>query len=407
MPQNNQTKLVILGGGAAGLMVAMQLAKTKYLEITLIDSKSFYEYTPALCSVLFEPTDKAFERHFDSITFDYAPYLASLKIKFILGKIASVKEGKVNLVGQSQAVEYDYAVICTGSSYADPWKTAPSEDGNTLDAAARLDFLRQHRQNYQASQDILCIGGGPVGVETATEIACRSPTKKITLIDSNETVLASAPANLGQHAQTIIDAKPSIRSIHNERAYEKGKRGDKSIYETNQSHTIIDAHLVYNCIGTTPNSTFLDGAWLDNKKQVIVDDTLKVHGTANLFAVGDVNSVREPKMFYTAHMQAVHFAKNMRRILKNTAREELLLPYQGSKINMVVSLGPSHAVAHVSGINLTGWPFGTKHGSRIAALTKYFIERITMDDLGLKIPVNKLLYYTQEKGHGGLHLHSS
>lgn len=39
MPQTNHTKLVILGGGAAGIMIAMQLAKTKYLEITLIDNK--------------------------------------------------------------------------------------------------------------------------------------------------------------------------------------------------------------------------------------------------------------------------------------------------------------------------------------------------------------------------------
>jgi len=145
----------------------------------------------------------------------------------------------------------------------------------------------------------------------------------------------------------------------------------------------------------------------DDKKQVVVDDTLKVRGTTNIFAVGDVNSVQEPKMFYTAHIQAVHFVKNMRRILKNITRDELLVPYQGAKINMVVSMGPSHAVGHVSGINLTGWPLGTKHGSRVAAVTKYFIERITMNDLGLKIPVNNLLYYTQEKGYGGLHPHSS
>lgn len=311
------------------------------------------------------------------------------------------------MVDQSHAINYDYAVICTGSSYADPWKTVSPDDGSTLDSAARFDFLRQQRQKYQTSQDILCIGGGPVGVETATEIASRSPTKKITLVDANETVLASAPANLGQHAQTIINAKPSIRSIHKERASEKEKRGNKSIYETDQSHTIIEADLVYNCIGVTPNSNFLDGEWLDDKKQVMVDDTLKIRGTTNIFAVGDVNSVQEPKMFYTAHLQAVHFVKNMHRILKNTTREELLLPYQGAKINMVVSLGPSHAVGHISGINLTGWPFGTRDGSRIAALTKYFIERITMNDLGLKVPVNNLLYYTQEKGHGGLHQHSS
>ncbi|CAO3652776.1 unnamed protein product [Mucor fragilis] len=407
MPQTHHTKLVILGGGAAGIMIAMQLAKTKYLEITLIDNKSFYEYTPALCSVLFEASDKAFEQHFNNITFDYAPYLANLNVKFVLGKIASIKEGKVYLVDQSQAIDYDYAVICTGSSYANPWKTAAPDDGSTLNSATRFDFLRQQRQKYQASHDILCIGGGPVGVETATEIACRSPTKRITLVDANENVLASAPSNVGQHAQTIIDAKPSIRSIHKEKATEKEKRGNKSIYETDKSHTVIEADLVYNCIGVTPNSGFLDKEWLDDKKQVVVDDTLKVRGSTNIFAVGDVNSVQEPKMFYTAHMQAVHFVKNMRRVLKNVARDELLVPYQGAKINMVVSMGPSYAVGHVSGINLTGWPLGTKHGSRIAAVTKYFIERITMNDLGLKIPVNNLLYYTQEKGHGGLHPHST
>lgn len=44
MPQTNHTKLVILGGGAAGIMIAMQLAKTKYLEITLIDNKVSYHH---------------------------------------------------------------------------------------------------------------------------------------------------------------------------------------------------------------------------------------------------------------------------------------------------------------------------------------------------------------------------
>jgi NADH dehydrogenase FAD-containing subunit len=39
MSHTANTKLVILGGGASGLLIAMKLANTKYLDITLIDSK--------------------------------------------------------------------------------------------------------------------------------------------------------------------------------------------------------------------------------------------------------------------------------------------------------------------------------------------------------------------------------
>jgi NADH dehydrogenase FAD-containing subunit len=242
-------------------------------------------------------------------------------------------------------------------------------------------------------------------VELVTEIACRSPTKKITLVEANEFVLASAPSDIGKHAQNIIKAKPSIRLINQEMASKKDRQeGDKSIYETDKSHTVIEADLVYNCIGVKPNSSFLDSAWLNEKQQVVVDETLKVPHTSNVFAVGDINSVEEPKMFYTAHIQAVHFTRNMRRLLNN-APCNTLLPYRGCRVNMVVSMGPSHAVGHVAGINLTGWPLETKDGSRLAAVAKYFIERITMDDFGLKLPINDLLYYTQGKRTG--HLHSS
>jgi NADH dehydrogenase FAD-containing subunit len=39
MSHTPNTKLVILGGGASGLLIAMKLANAKYLDITLIDNK--------------------------------------------------------------------------------------------------------------------------------------------------------------------------------------------------------------------------------------------------------------------------------------------------------------------------------------------------------------------------------
>ncbi|KAI8990835.1 hypothetical protein BDF20DRAFT_908679 [Mycotypha africana] len=422
---SDRVKLVIVGGGAAGLLIAMKLAKTRGIEMTLIDYKTFYEYTPALCSVLFEKTDESFVQHFKSITFDYEPYLTKLGVKFVLGKVKSIQSDEISLMDKAEPIQFDYAVICTGSSYAEPWKTmTPEETKPSLSVNERFEYLSQQRQRYKQAQDILCIGGGPVGVETVMEIAYRSPTKSLTLIDTKPIVLSSAPGHLGSYAQKILQSKPSIRLINEEKSEKvdnsnssnnNNNNNNKSIYVTDKTRTRLEADLVYNCIGVTPNSNFIDPSWLDDKKQVRVNEFFQVTSVAdgNVYALGDVSSIEDPKMFYTAHIQAVHFANNMQRILKSEGegrqRHKTLLPYHGVRPNMVVSMGPTHAVAHVNGLNLTGWPICEKEGSRIAAWTKHCIERITMNDFGLKVPANTLLYYTQEKSFGGIlgHKHSS
>lgn len=295
---------------------------------------------------------------------------------------------------QELGIDYDYLVICTGSSYADPWKT--QNEGCIIDAGTRLNFLSEQRDKYKQAKNILCIGGGPVGVEIATEISYRTPEKHITLVDSHKTVLSNAPKNLGEHAQRIINSRKSITSILNQRISKKeedqsGINSKKSsmIYKTDQTNTEIKSDLVYNCIGVKPNSSFLEenhAEWLNEKKQIKVDSILRVAN--NIFAIGDVNSVNEAKMFYTAHMQAISFVHNMIRIIKN----ENLIPYHLSKENMIVSMGPHYGIGIISGIKLTGWPLGLNKGSQIASFSKYAIERITMNDFNLKLTVNELLY---------------
>ncbi|KAI7890702.1 uncharacterized protein EV154DRAFT_564127 [Mucor mucedo] len=386
------SKLVILGGGAAGVLIAMKLA-SQNIDVTLIDSKTFYEYTPALCSVLYEETDAKFHQHFSEISFELEPFLREINVEFILGNAKLIKDDKVFIHQQEEGIEYDYLVICTGSSYADPWKTQNGTE--CIDLNRRINFLNEQRDKYKQAQRILCIGGGPVGVEVATEISYRAPGKKITLVDMNKTVLANAPDGIGNNAQRILNARESITSIMEQSASQKGQEGNTYIYETDKSHTEIKADLVYNCIGVTPNSEFLQANhadWLNEKKQIIVDPGLRV--TSNVFAVGDVNSVNEPKMFYTAHMQAIHFVRNMSRIIKNNTNVENLIPYHPSRPNMIVSMGPQYAIGYVSGIKLTGWPLGLNKGSHLASWGKYTIERVSMNSCHLKIPVNEVLYLT-------------
>lgn len=293
---------------------------------------------------------------------------------------------QVSLVNEQEKIKFDYLVICTGSSYDEPWRVP----GNpTIDYPTRLEGLRQHREKYKNAENILCIGGGPVGTELATEIANRAPSKHVTLVDRSETVLSSSPGNLGRIAQDIIQNNYSqqIRLINKDSC----SRRSETVYETDESHQTIQADLVYNCIGVKPNSGFMDESDLDDKKQIRVDEYLCVRDN-KIFALGDVNSIKEPKMFYTAHMQAVHFTQHFERIWSNRSDFK---PYRGVRINMVVSMGPSHAIGSVSGINLTG--FISKKGSHAAAVMKYLIEKISMNEFNSKVLFNEILYYTQQQ----------
>jgi NADH dehydrogenase FAD-containing subunit len=301
------------------------------------------------------------------------------------------------ILTSGESIDYDYVVITTGSTYADPWKTTTGNThDNFIDLKARLDYIIEQRLRYISATDILCIGGGPVGVETAAEIAYHAPEKRVTLVDANDVVLANAPNGLGKHAQRILTNGLSIRVINGEKAELKEDLGRRLIYETDKSHTRIETDLVYNCIGAKPNSQFLQETrkgWLNNKKEFDIDETFLIKGTRNIFAIGDVCSMKEPKMFFTAHMQAIHFAKNLTSLLQGKDLD----PYRGSMMAMVVSLGPERAIAYVGGITLSG--FNRNKGSRVASFMKYMIERVTMNDFHLKLVVNEVLYLTHEKGH--------
>jgi tRNA C32,U32 (ribose-2'-O)-methylase TrmJ len=61
---------------------------------------------------------------------------------------------------------------------------------------------------------------------------------------------------------------------------------------------------------------------------------------------------------------------------------------------MFISVGPHIGVAHSQGINLTGWPFRKKDGSRLASFGKWAIEKASMNSL-LDKALNETLFVTQ------------
>ena len=57
----------------------------------------------------------------------------------------------------------------------------------------------------------MIIGGGPVGVEMAGELAYKYDTKKITLVNGPDRLLAALPPGAGKKAEKVLLKKDRLK----------------------------------------------------------------------------------------------------------------------------------------------------------------------------------------------------
>ena len=249
-----------------------------------------------------------------------------------------------------------------------------------------------------------------------TEIAYRSPEKEIILVNASNKVLSGTPQGLVESGERVLNNLSSIQLIHGERAdpiNNDNDDDDTTTYKTDKTNTEIkNVDLVYQCTGIHPNTQFLQKShsdWLDDKHYIRVNEFFQVgqqqagNNNKHVFAVGDVNDIKEPKLWFTTHIQTIHLFHQLQRLLSSSpnVHDHPMIPYHGSKLSMIISLGPYYAIGSLNdGITiLNGWPLSKNKGSKLASITKHIVERITMDDFHSKKIMNDILYNTHEKGH--------
>ncbi len=172
-------RVVILGGGFAGLNAAMGLAKLP-VDVTLVDRRNHHTFQPLLYQValaVLSPADIAqpirsilsHQKNVDvlmdeAVTFDTAARHVQLKT--------------------GARVEYDYLIVATGSTHSyfgkDEWAPlAPGlktvEDAIEIRRRVLLAFELAERQMLETGThpalNFIVIGGGPTGVELAGAIS--------------------------------------------------------------------------------------------------------------------------------------------------------------------------------------------------------------------------------------------
>ncbi len=339
-----RTRLVVIGGGFAGAIIARRLQRD--FAVTLIDSKDYFEFTPGVLRCLVEPA------HIRKVQALHTHYLHEAKV--VRGTAEALREHEVVVDGKP--IPFDYAAICTGSSYHLPFKQA------NLVRHLRAGTLRDAAAVLHKAKSVLIIGGGLVGVELAAEIAWKYPRKRVTIVHAMPALIERNHPRAQKIAERFL-RKRGVQLVFNELV----QPGEGPTFSTNTGRTFTP-DLAFLCTGITPNAALLRphlaGA-VTERGQIKVNAHLQVEGFPRLFAAGDVNGILEEKTAQSAELQAGVVVHNLRALEAGRP----MRTYRSKSRPMDLSLGKFNGIVMFKSVNISGL---------IPAFGKWFIERWTM-----------------------------
>lgn len=338
-------KVVVIGGGFAGSHAAKHL--DKHFDVTLIDTKDYFEFTPGILRTIVEPS------HIRKIQVLHSHYLKWARV--LVGKVKEI--GKNYVLVSGRKVKFHYLVIASGSSYNLPFKE------QKVVTALRAKHLRNYYERLCKADRILIIGGGLVGVELAGEILWRyGKEKEITIVHSGERLIARNSKAAINYAEKFLSDK-GVKIIYNERIVNH----DGKKYVTHKKKN-IETDLAFLCTGITPNYSFMKKNFsehLNARNQIKVNNHLQLIGVPNIFAIGDVGDRQEEKTAQNAERQADVIVKNICALHK----EEKLREYHSKPGALLISLGKNRAIFSSKGFVI---------GGVFPALMKWGVERMEM-----------------------------
>ena len=260
-------------------------------------------------------------------------------------------------------VEYDYLIIGTGAT-----STAPVEPRFASLESSTMDDITLYFKSVVSTianhKNIVVLGGGPVGCEMAGEIKATHPSHSVTIVNKPATLCSNMGIDQGgsDKIQKALE-KFGIKVVLGKAIELTDEQSKQSLIEFTESKSYPDLHLdgitlIVNCTGATPNTQFLTGSeYLDDLKLIKVNKYLQVNNS--VFAIGDCNDVKEPKLFSTAGTKKFMFgfstgqadivAKNISALESQTA----LTPYKPNtgKARVIIPIGSKGGVT----VNVPGF----------------------------------------------------
>ena len=174
VPKTEHKRVVIIGGGFAGIQLAKKLANTE-VQVVLFDRNNYHTFQPLLYQVATAGLEP------DAIAGPLRKLLENSKnIFFRMATVSEIKPDINTVFTNIGNLTYDYLVIACGSKtnfFGDPSKFEGAfplkQIPQALDLRSHIlqnfeeAVLTSDQEDLQKLLNIVIVGGGPTGVELA------------------------------------------------------------------------------------------------------------------------------------------------------------------------------------------------------------------------------------------------
>ena len=340
IPRHKQLKIVIVGGGYAGIAALVTLVRhMPEVRITIIDPRPHHLKITHIHETFRYPLD------------DFLVSFSDLENRFgcrhvcaqlILNDCVLQQSQKDRfIVVNDEILEFDYLLVAAGSPLAQLSKSDDIFDLNDFMITTGSDLLNQQRYIHEPGEKIISvIGGGATGIQFLFEIAHFLQRQnfgwKLRLIHGGDRVLNQFGVGFSEYTQARmseldIDFCPNTR-YRDQVANKILLQGVETGHQFELPSTIsllflgkkLDTPLFANAFG-----------------QVVIEQKQ----LENIFTAGDCsiyNSAGSNAM--TAQSSVRKGMLAARNILRHSGSLKLLEPYFHRDLGYVISLGPSDAV---------------------------------------------------------------
>ncbi len=376
---NTQHRILILGGGFAGICAAQRLerfvARNPGVEVTLVNRDNYFLFTPMLHEVaggdlepqnIVNPIRKMLHR-----------------VRFFCGEVHAVDLER-HCVNVSHGTDvhphelpYDQLVLALGSTtnfFGLPGVEQRAFTMKSLDDAIRLrdhiiaqldeaDFDCAAAQRDQFLT-FLVAGGGFAGVETAGSINdfiheslrfypnLTAEMIRVVLVSSGPIILPELRERLGRFAQKKL-AQRHIEIMINAQV----RGASDECVELSDGRRITCNTLIWTA-GTSPHPLIAALPCKKERGRIVVNDDLELPEWPGVFAVGDCASILEHRTQKPHPPTAQHAVREGRVLAHNlgtTLSRQPRRAFRFSTLGQLATIGRRTGVANILGMNFSGF----------------------------------------------------
>ncbi|MFK7050104.1 MULTISPECIES: NAD(P)/FAD-dependent oxidoreductase [Flavobacterium] len=373
IPQSSKKRVVIIGGGFAGIALAKKL-KNKKFQVVLIDKHNHHTFQPLLYQVATGGLEAG------SIAYPIRKVIQGCSdFYFRLTTVKEIDTKHQKVLSEIGDIHYDYLVIATGSktNYFEnkeiernsmSMKTIPQSLNIRSLILENFEeaVLTKDETERNALMNFVLVGGGPTGVELAGALA--EMKKAIFQKDYPDLDVQKMQIHLIQSGDRILNTMTEKSSVASEKFLkELGVKIWKNVRVTNydgrtittNTDLVLDAGTVIwtagvqgACIHGLPEESVVKGV-----KRIRVNEFNQVKGFENIFAIGDIASVENelypqghPMMAQPAIQQGNLLADNLLNLQQNKSMKAFVYDDKGS----MATIGRNLAVVDLPKYHFNG-----------------------------------------------------